>query len=57
MTDPRTPQLGDTLKAERRGRRLSLRDVSDETGVSVNTLSRVERSNDQNLWMALGEVT
>jgi transcriptional regulator with XRE-family HTH domain len=43
MTDPRTPQLGDTLKAERRGRRLSLRDVSDETGVSVNTLSRVER--------------
>jgi transcriptional regulator with XRE-family HTH domain len=43
MSDPRTPQLGDTLKAERRSRRLSLRDVSDETGVSVNTLSRVER--------------
>jgi transcriptional regulator with XRE-family HTH domain len=43
MSDPRTPQLGDALKAERRSRRLSLRDVSDETGVSVNTLSRVER--------------
>jgi transcriptional regulator with XRE-family HTH domain len=43
MTDSRTPHLGDTLKAERRSRRLSLRDVSDETGVSVNTLSRVER--------------
>jgi transcriptional regulator with XRE-family HTH domain len=43
MSDRRTPQLGDTLKAERRSRRLSLRDVSDETGVSVNTLSRVER--------------
>jgi transcriptional regulator with XRE-family HTH domain len=43
MSDPRRPQLGDTLKAERRSRRLSLRDVSDETGVSVNTLSRVER--------------
>ncbi len=43
MTDPRTPQLGDLLKTTRRGRRLSLRDVSDETGVSVNTLSRVER--------------
>jgi len=43
MTDPLTPRLGDNLKAERRSRRLSLRDVSDETGVSVNTLSRVER--------------
>lgn len=43
MTDPRTPKLGDTLKSERRSRRLSLRDLSDETGVSVNTLSRVER--------------
>lgn len=43
MSDPHTPQLGDTLKAERRKRRLSLRDVSYETGVSVNTLSRVER--------------
>jgi len=43
MTGPRTPQLGAMLKAERRSRRLSLRDVSDETGVSINTLSRVER--------------
>ena len=43
MTDPHAPHLGDSLKAERRSRRLSLRDVSDETGVSVNTLSRVER--------------
>jgi transcriptional regulator with XRE-family HTH domain len=43
MSDLHTPQLADTLKAERRKRRLSLREVSYETGVSVNTLSRVER--------------
>ena len=43
MSDLHTPQLGDTLKAERRRRRLSLREVSYETGISVNTLSRVER--------------
>ena len=43
MSDLHAPQLGDTLRAERRKRRLSLRDVSYETGVSVNTLSRVER--------------
>src|SRR5260370_30272846 len=43
MSDPHTPQLGGALKAERRKRRLSLREVSYETGVSVNTLSRVER--------------
>ncbi len=43
MSDLHTPQLGDTLKAERRKRRLSLREVSYETGISVNTLSRVER--------------
>jgi transcriptional regulator with XRE-family HTH domain len=43
MSDQHTPQLGDTLKAERRKRRLSLREVSYETGISVNTLSRVER--------------
>ena len=43
MSDPHAPQLGDTLKAERRRRRLSLREVSYETGISVNTLSRVER--------------
>lgn len=43
MTDPHAPQLGVMLRAERRSRRLSLRDVSDETGISINTLSRVER--------------
>lgn len=43
MSDLHIPQLGDTLKAERRTRRLSLREVSYETGISVNTLSRVER--------------
>lgn len=36
-------QLGVRLKARRRERRLSLRDLADETGVSFNTLSRVER--------------
>lgn len=44
VTGPaRPPQLGDELKVERRRRRLSLREVSYATGVSVNTLSRVER--------------
>jgi len=43
MTYPHTPQLGKALKAERRKRSLSLRDVSYETGISSNTLSRVER--------------
>jgi transcriptional regulator with XRE-family HTH domain len=43
MSDPNTPELGRALKAERRRRRLSLREVSYETGISVNTLSRVER--------------
>jgi transcriptional regulator with XRE-family HTH domain len=43
MSDPRTPELSGALKAERRKRRLSLREVSYETGISVNTLSRVER--------------
>jgi transcriptional regulator with XRE-family HTH domain len=43
MSDPHTPELSAALKAERRRRRLSLREVSYETGVSVNTLSRVER--------------
>jgi transcriptional regulator with XRE-family HTH domain len=41
--EPYKPQLGEALKAERRKRRLSLRDVSYETGISINTLSRVER--------------
>lgn len=31
------------LKARRRARRLTLRDLADEIGVSLNTLSRVER--------------
>jgi transcriptional regulator with XRE-family HTH domain len=35
--------LGAILKARRREKRLSLRDLADETGVSFNTLSRVER--------------
>jgi transcriptional regulator with XRE-family HTH domain len=36
-------QLGAILKARRRAKRLSLRDLSAEIGVSLNTLSRVER--------------
>jgi transcriptional regulator with XRE-family HTH domain len=36
-------QLGVRLKARRREMRLSLRDLADQTGVSFNTLSRVER--------------
>lgn len=44
MTAPsKANGLGAHLKTERRKRRLSLRDLSDETGISVNTLSRVER--------------
>lgn len=35
--------LGPILKARRRERRLSLRDLADQIGVSFNTLSRVER--------------
>ena len=42
-TDPRTHRLGVMLRARRRERRLSLRDLAEETGVSLNTLSRVER--------------
>lgn len=37
------PRLGEALRAERRKRRLSLRDLADEIGVGFNTLSRVER--------------
>lgn len=40
---PNIGQLGATLKARRRAKRLSLRDLAAETGVSLNTLSRVER--------------
>src|ERR1017187_1613674 len=36
-------QLGALLKATRRARRLTLRDLADQIGVSFNTLSRVER--------------
>lgn len=35
--------LGAQLRARRREKRLSLRDLADEIGVSFNTLSRVER--------------
>lgn len=35
--------LGPILKARRRERRLSLRDLAEQIGVSFNTLSRVER--------------
>src|SRR3954462_6127554 len=41
-TPAQTP-LGDALRSERRRKRLSLRDLADETGASFNTLSRVER--------------
>ncbi len=44
MTGPsKTTALGARLKTERRQQRLSLRDLADETGISLNTLSRVER--------------
>ncbi len=36
-------ELGTLLKKRRKSRNLSLRDVADQTGVSLNTLSRVER--------------
>src|SRR5258708_14701271 len=36
-------QLGAMLKARRRAKRLTLRDLADEIDVSLNTLSRVER--------------
>jgi transcriptional regulator with XRE-family HTH domain len=41
--DSLQPGLGDALRAQRRRRRQSLRDLADEIGVSFNTLSRVER--------------
>ncbi|MBA3916444.1 MAG: helix-turn-helix transcriptional regulator [Acidobacteriales bacterium] len=37
------PALGELLRAQRRRRKLALRDLADEIGVSFNTLSRVER--------------
>jgi transcriptional regulator with XRE-family HTH domain len=43
MPEPDVSNLGAILKARRREKRLSLRDLSDQIGVSLNTLSRVER--------------
>jgi transcriptional regulator with XRE-family HTH domain len=43
MSTPNRPQLGPTLRVTRRKQHLSLRDLADLIGVSVNTLSRVER--------------
>ncbi|WP_416955075.1 helix-turn-helix domain-containing protein [Nocardioides sp. T5] len=44
MTEDRLqPALGESLRAERRRRRLSLRELADEIDVGFNTLSRVER--------------
>ncbi|WP_404351131.1 helix-turn-helix domain-containing protein [Phycicoccus jejuensis] len=44
MTDHQSlAGLGESLRTERRRRRMSLRDLADEIGVSFNTLSRVER--------------
>src|ERR1700682_1247463 len=43
MPDPPIANLAATLKARRRAKRLSLRDLADEIGVSFNALSRVER--------------
>jgi transcriptional regulator with XRE-family HTH domain len=43
MPDQEIARLGAILKARRREKHLSLRDLADQTGVSLNTLSRVER--------------
>lgn len=44
MTDQRNAaELGAMLKARRRAKRLTLRDLADQIDVSLNTLSRVER--------------
>lgn len=43
MPDPDIADLGSVLRSRRRKKNLSLRDLADETGVSLNTLSRVER--------------
>lgn len=43
MAEPAISRLGEMLRARRREKRLSLRDLADQTGVSFNTLSRVER--------------
>lgn len=41
--DQTAPDLGNALRNRRRKRGLSLRDVEAESGVSFNTLSRIER--------------
>lgn len=43
MPEPNTADLGVVLRSRRREKHLSLRDLHEQTGVSVNTLSRVER--------------
>lgn len=43
MPEPGIARLGKMLSEQRRHKRLSLRDLADQTGVSFNTLSRVER--------------
>ena len=43
MPEPAASKLAGALKARRRAKRLTLRDLSDQIGVSFNTLSRVER--------------
>ncbi len=45
MPESDFPTLGPILKARRREKRLTLRDLADIIGVSVNTLSRVENGN------------
>ena len=42
MADSEVANLGAILRARRREKHLSLRDLHDLTGVAVNTLSRVE---------------
>jgi transcriptional regulator with XRE-family HTH domain len=44
MAESEFPTLGPILKSRRREKRLTLRDLADIIGVSVNTLSRVENS-------------
>lgn len=41
--------LGTQLRQIRKERKLTLQDVHDQTGISVATLSRIERSETQNL--------
>jgi len=43
VPEPDIANLGALLRARRRETHLSLRDLADQTGVSLNTLSRVER--------------